>query len=766
MVTHRSRCGCLLFTFVLLFGALPVHAQNAELHGIVRSAATGELLENARVIIEGTDLGALTDEDGRFSIRAVPSGDVVLVVERLGYATARRTVRAGNVAPIEFRLEEEALAVGDIVVTASREAVRRAETAASIGVVGREQLERLTPSHPSEVMNRVPGVWVNVTGGEGHMAAIRQPKTTNPVYLYLENGVPTRSTGFFNHNALYEVNVPQAERIEVVKGPATALYGSDAIGGMVNVLTRDPGEIAPLEVSAEGGAFGFGRVLAAASTQHGSDGLLFEVNATRSSGWRDATGYDRQSGTLRWDRQLGPLSSLRTIATFSRIDQSTAGSSAISREDWELNPERNYTPISYRDVRAFRLSSAYERVGESTLLTLTPFARWNDMEMLPNWSLTYDPSIVETGHASAGFLAKLRRDFEPLRARVIAGVDVDWSPGHHREWAVSPLRDGRIFESFERGERIYDYDVTFYGVSPYVQAEFSPAPNVRVTGGLRYDHLGYDYETSLEPVAAGKHRRPADASVTYDHLSPKLGATLELSSRVNLFAAYGHGFRAPSEGQLFRQGSSVNTVGLKPVRADNLEVGVRTRPAEWLSFELGAYHMTKADDLLSFTRTDGTVETVNAGETLHRGIEAGAAVAPHPSLRFDVAWSWQLHEYEDWVLSDGVSFSGNEIQDGPREVGSASVSFLPALLRGGSVSAELVRVGRYWMDPANTHRYDGHTLLNLRADVPVSSEVTVFARLMNLANERYAENAQYTDFRGEEYAPGMPRALYLGVRYR
>src|SRR5690606_33572748 len=123
-------------------------------------------------------------------------------------------------------------------------------------------------------------------------------------------------------------------------------------------------------------------------------------------------------------------------------------------------------------------------------------------------------------------------------------------------------------------------------------------------------------------------------------------------------------------------------------------------------------------------------------------------------------------EYEDWVLSDGVSFSGNEIEDGPREVGSASVSFLPALLRGGSVSAELVRVGRYWMDPANTHRYDGHTLLNLRADVPVTSDVTVFARLMNVANERYAEMAQFTEFRGEEYAPGMPRALYLGVRYR
>ena len=72
------------------------------------------------------------------------------------------------------------------------------------------------------------------------MTAIRQPITTNPVYLYLEDGIPTRSTGFFNHNALYEINVPQAGRIEVFKGPGTALYGSDAIGGIINVSTRAP----------------------------------------------------------------------------------------------------------------------------------------------------------------------------------------------------------------------------------------------------------------------------------------------------------------------------------------------------------------------------------------------------------------------------------------------------------------------------------------------------------------------------------------------
>lgn len=72
-----------------------------------------------------------------------------------------------------------------------------AEVPASVKVIAGEAVRQNKPGHPSQIMGQAPGVWVNVTGGEGHMTAIRQPLTTNPVYLYLEDGIPTRSTGFF-----------------------------------------------------------------------------------------------------------------------------------------------------------------------------------------------------------------------------------------------------------------------------------------------------------------------------------------------------------------------------------------------------------------------------------------------------------------------------------------------------------------------------------------------------------------------------------------
>lgn len=120
-------------------------------------------------------------------------------------------------------------------------------------------------------MGLVPGVWVNITGGEGHQTAIRQPLTTNPGYLYLEDGVPTRSSGFFNHNALYEINVPAAEAIEVTRGPGSALFGSDAVGGVVNVITRSSLERSGVTATVEGGEAGFRRVTTTGNFSNGQN---------------------------------------------------------------------------------------------------------------------------------------------------------------------------------------------------------------------------------------------------------------------------------------------------------------------------------------------------------------------------------------------------------------------------------------------------------------------------------------------------------------
>lgn len=679
---------------------------------------------------------------------------------------------AGSVAQLE-----------EMTVTGTREGQLKAETPATVDVIKGDTIREVRPTHPSQIMGQVPGVWVNVTGGEGHQTAIRQPLTTSPVYLYLEDGIPVRSTGFFNHNALYEVNMPQSGGIEVNKGPGTAMYGSDAIGGVVNVLTR-PSPLKPeAQASVEAGQHGWKRIMAGGGNTLGSDGWRGDLNLTHTDGWRDKTGYDRQAGTARWDRALEGNAVLKTVATFSNIDQETAGSSTISRDDYLNNPTRNYTPISFRKVKAFRLSAAYEKEFADSLLSVTPYYRSDDMDLLANWSLSYDPTVYNTNNQSVGVMVKYRQDFAPFRSRLIVGVDVDHSPGGRLEKSITPTTTGtgytKVYTAYTTGATVYEYNATYRGVSPYIHGEVSPTNRLRLTGGLRYDDIHYDYDNKLADAsisAGGKNYGHAgDAAIGYSHFSPKLGATYAFSQNLNGFAAYNHAFRAPSEGQLFRpssgtsaalaQANAQSALGLKPVKVDSYELGLRGKAGRGVGWEVSLYHMTKRDDILSYKDPASNVsQSLNAGKTLHRGIEIGIGAELTREIKLDVAYSYAKHSYENWSVNPTTDYSGKEMETAPRTIANTRLSYVPVALNGGKAVLEWVRLGGYWMDQANTARYEGHDAFNLRVNYPAGRGVDLFGSVMNLTDKRYAESASLSSG-SPVYAPALPRTLYAGFQY-
>jgi outer membrane receptor protein involved in Fe transport len=651
-----------------------------------------------------------------------------------------------------------------LTVTASGVAQRRRDANVTIGAVTGPELREARASHPAEIMGRIAGAWVAVAGsGEGHMTAIRQPLTTNPVYLFLEDGIPARSTGFFNHNALYELNVPQAGRIEVLKGPGTALHGSDAIGGVVNVETRAPSLRPTTEAFAEAGAHGWNRALLSLSGGVERDRARFDLNLTRSSGWRAATGYDRESATLRWDHALSDAAQLKTVASYSHIDQ--IDPSPLGRSQFEMDAQFNEFPIATRRVDAFRLLSSLELTTPRTTVTLAPFVRWNEMELVPSWMLSFDPVTYTSGHQSIGAVARVRRELGVMDAAFTGGVDVDYSPGGRTEYQITTERQGSIYTAYMKGALIYDYDVTFHGVSPYAQLEVKPLTRLNLSVGARYDRIGYDYDNALDAVTTGRYRRPADATVSYSHLSPKLGFAYELGSSHTLFGSFRHSFRAPSEGQLFRQGSAVNTIDLQPIRADAFEGGARGVIAG-VDYEASAYDMRIHDDVLTFVTADNLRESQNAGETRHRGIELSLGRALSTWLRIDAALARMRHDYVDWQPRPTLSYGGNEIERAPRTLANVRARVAPALLRGGHASVEWVRVGSYWEDPENTSRYEGHQLVNARLHLPLLRGFEAVARMNNVFDVRYAETATYTAAELERLTPGAPRMIYLGVQAR
>lgn len=364
-----------------------------------------------------------------------------------------------------------------------------------------------------------------------------------------------------------------------------------------------------------------------------------------------------------------------------------------------------------------------------------------------------------------------------MRARLIFGADLDRSPGGREEdrLNVTPTGVGasRVYSSYTVGPRIYDYDVTFQGFSPYLHGEITPIERLRVTTGVRYDMLSYRFDNSFSgtPLAAGGvfYGQSPDTTVKFRHASPKFGMSYALAPTSNLFAGYSHGFRAPSEGQIFRPSSATtapaaqaltdSALALKPIKADQFEVGVRGTAAK-VSYELVAYDLTKRDDLVSQRDTvTNFTQTVNTGKTSHRGVELGLGMPFMASLRGDVAFSYARHKYDEWVTTT-ANLSGEDQEMAPRVMANTRLTWTPT--GNSQVQLEWVRLGHYWMDAANTTTYGGHDLLNLRARSAVTKHVAVFGSVYNVTDKRYADSASISSAT-PVYSPGLPRTYYAGV---
>ena len=289
------------------------------------------------------------------------------------------------------------------------------------------------PVHPNETLVRVPGVWVSRGSGQEHLTAIRSAVLTGPgacgSFLLLENGVPVRPSGFCNVNGLFEVHTELASGIEVVRGPASALYGGNALRGVINV--QSPGTPAGVSVTLEGGPWDYARagVRAGMETERGQVGVAF--TGVTANGWRDATGHDQQKLSLNWDTVVGAWD-VSTLLSAVNLNQETGGFVVgfEAYKDGDLR-DTNPNPEAFRDVQAVRLSSAWSRDLGDRRLVVTPYLRMSDMDFLQHF-LPGQP-LEQNGHDSAGLIARLHGR---------SGI-VDWTVGLQTEFADTWLKENQ-----------------------------------------------------------------------------------------------------------------------------------------------------------------------------------------------------------------------------------------------------------------------------------------------------------------------------------
>src|SRR5690606_23666454 len=242
-------------------------------------------------------------------------------------------------------------------------------------------------------------------------------------FLFLEDGIPLRAAGCANVNGLFEVNYEQAGGIEIVRGPGSAFYGSNAVHGLVNVLTRAPSLDLERTLDISIGPHDLYTAKASISDTVGRHGYRLSVNGATDGGYVSDSGYDQQKVSFRHDYN-GDYDTLKTIFSYTNLNQETAGYiSGYKAYEHEHKSRQNENPEAYRDAKSYRLSTEWEHdLSDSSSFRLTPYIRHTEMNFLMHF-LTGKP-VEKNKHSSVGLLSAYTKELDGGH-RIILGTDLE-----------------------------------------------------------------------------------------------------------------------------------------------------------------------------------------------------------------------------------------------------------------------------------------------------------------------------------------------------
>ena len=237
----------LLFLFIffslnyILADSQTINNSDANITGHVLEAETQEHLGYVTIQVKGTQIGTTTDATGHFLLTNLTPGPITLVFSMVGFETKEVKVelKAGVTTNVDVELNEAAFAINDVVVSANRYETKRRETASLVNVLSPLVFENTTSSNVSEVLDFQPGLRVEMSCSNCGYPQLRMNGLSGQYSQILMDNRPIFSS-LASVYGLEQVPLGMVDRIEVIRGGGSALFGANAIGGVVNIITKEP----------------------------------------------------------------------------------------------------------------------------------------------------------------------------------------------------------------------------------------------------------------------------------------------------------------------------------------------------------------------------------------------------------------------------------------------------------------------------------------------------------------------------------------------
>ncbi len=615
-------------------------------------------------------------------------------------------------------------AVQEVVVVANRSPELLEKVGASVTVLTLPQIRADQELVVSDILARTPGISFNRSGGVGQATSLRIRGAETDQTVVLIDGVklndPSSPGGGYNFADLVTGDI---SRIEVLRGPQSTLYGSQAIGGVVNIITADPTRPFQEDAQIEGGSFGTGYAKAAAGGKDGPLTWRLAGSAYTTSGvsafdkkfgGKETDGYRNQSLSARLGYEIAPEVSLDLRGLYVQARNRFDGFSTPTfsfGDDSEFGTTRE--TVAYSGLN-FGLLGGRLRNRVAAQYTMTQRS-------------SYDPADAPVAKVFDGRGSNVRYEYQGL-IEIAPGWQGRFGAESERSAiaASSPAFDGP-------GTPPTKADVTIN--SGYGQLQAEVVPGLNLTGGLRYDdHSTFGGNTTGQASAAWLLNG---------------GATV-------LRASYGRGFKAPTLYELY---SEFGNLSLRPEQADGWDGGVEQKLWDGRIDLQATYFSRDANDQITFVSCFSRVTPQcangrfgfynNIQRTETRGVELSGAARPLVGLEF--TGNFTALEAKD--RSPGAATFGKDLARRPKATANFGASYLwPFKLTTG---VAVRYAGSSFDNASNTTRLKTYTLVDLRASYPLGWGLEVYGRVENLADKAYETAFQFG-------SPG--RAGYLGLR--
>ena len=663
-----------------------------------------------------------------------------------------------------------------MIITATRKEALDTDLAMSVHGVSKEELIMDNGQHVAESLNSISGVLIDqLSGGQGHKTSIRMPMNTSGYYLFLQDNVLLQSAAFFNHNALWWSSFnSNVGRMEVLKGAGTALYGSGAVAATVNILTEPVADQAETSMDVMFGADQYGKVQISHSNRlSDKQGVRASASYITNDGWRDHTGSERAEINLRHEYEISTNERLVTTFVASDLEQEMAA----RLDDDQIINDRTNSGLSdevlasdpLRKTQYFRLSTQWDQMNTDSYYSLITYLRHRTNDYTATWNKNM-PRVQSTVN-SLGLLA-LANFTHSVNNETTLGVDFEYTEGD--QLSYQPLdftTTGWGADTFVQGERFYDDTTSYTSISPYLQHKRSLSESLDLTLGVRYDYAKYDFNNHLGVYGDIGHGKISleDREDDFSHLSPKASLNYHISEHTSMYLRYANSFRLPTAGSLYHLTTKDSKVAkpVDPETSNTYEIGYKGN-FENITFDGALYFMDVDDGIVHAYNDQGQRYLTNASRVLHKGIELSTLWLINEEINLSVAYSKSKHDFDEHE-----KYSGNEMRMAPDYITNVRLRYLPSYLAGFSSQLELQSIGEYWMDDANStdpesgldRIYDGYSIVNVKARYQLNQQISFNARIINLTDKVYAQEAEYRYGRNS-WSPGAPRTAYVGMNYQ